>query len=393
MNFNSFSIPFVLYAVLLFTSCNNENEYRVEEEFEEYVVRFENEASKRNQPLNLHNNGLIIEFADLKDNQAGLCHYENPIRIEIDRTYWKAISLTKGADYMKENLLFHELGHGILKRDHLNTMLENGDWKSIMCGGDKVDNRPWNINYRGLRRDYYVDELFNESTSTPDFMNMKLSVDTSGYIQQKYLSFDSEKTTDSGWPMSDNANYNISIDNKRLKFQSKIDYPYFIFTETTVDVQSDFSFQAEIQCESLNTAGQYGLVLGINDSTQNIEYFSINNNQKMYVGNRIWYSYYTELSKSVIKSGTINKLFVLKKGTMLYYFINDVYVYCSEIEITESGKHFGFIVPSKGTVWLNDMRISVKNTLNSKQFINQKQTDLKFYIQQSNKDFKPVFNQ
>jgi len=318
MNFNSLLIPSAISIVLLFTSCNNENEYRVEGEFEEYVVRFENEASERNLPLNLHNDGLIIEFADLKDNQAGLCHYENPIRIEIDRTYWEAISPTKGADYMKENLLFHELGHGILKRDHLNTILENGDWKSIMCGGDKVDNRPWNINYRGLRRDYYVDELFNESTSVPQFSSMQLSVDTSGYIQQKYLSFDSEKTTDSGWPTSDNVNYSISIDNKRLKFQSKIDYPYFIFTESSVDVLFDFSFQVEIQCQPLNATDQFGIIFGLNNSSENIEYFTINNSQKMYVGNRLWYSYYTKLTKSAIKPGETNKLFVLKKGTMLY---------------------------------------------------------------------------
>lgn len=393
MNFNSLFIPSAIYVVLLFTSCNNENEYRVEGEFEEYVVRFENEASERNLKLNLHNDGLIIEFADLKDNQAGLCHYENPIRIEIDRTYWQAISPTKGADYMKENLLFHELGHGILKRDHLNTTLENDDWKSIMCGGDKVDNRPWNINYRGLRRDYYVDELFNESTSVPQFSSMQLRVDTSGYIQQKYLSFDTEKNADSGWPMSDNVNYSISIDNKRLKFQSKIDYPYFIFTESSVDVLSDFSFQVEIQCQPLNTTDQYGIIFGLNNSSENIEYFSINNSQKMYTGNRLWYSYYTELTKSAIKSGESNKLLVLKKGTMLYYFINDVYVYCSEIEITESGKHFGFIVPSNGTVWLDNMSINVSNSSNSKQYINKKQTDLKFYIQQSNKDLKAVFNQ
>lgn len=393
MNFNSLFIPSAIYVVLLFTSCNNENEYRVEGEFEEYVVRFENEASERNLTLNLHNDGLIIEFADLKDNQAGLCHYENPIRIEIDRTYWQAISPTKGADYMKENLLFHELGHGILKRDHLNTTLENDDWKSIMCGGDKVDNRPWNINYRGLRRDYYVDELFNESTSVPDFSSMQLRVDTSGYIQQKYLSFDTEKNADSGWSMSDNVNYTISIDNKRLKFQSKIDYPYFIFTESSVDVLSDFSFQVEIQCQPLNTTDQYGIIFGLNNSSENIEYFSINNSQKMYTGNRLWYSYYTELTKSAIKSGENNKLFVLKKGTMLYYFINDVYVYCSEIEITESGKYFGFIVPSNGTVWLDNMSINVSNSSNSKQYINKKQTDLKFYIQQSNKDLRAVFNQ
>ena len=389
MNFNSFLISAVFASILFFTSCKDEHEYRVEEEFENYVIRFEEEASKRNLPINLHSQGLIIEFANLKDNQAGLCHYENPIRIEVDKTYWQAISSTQGADLMKENLIFHELGHGILKRDHINTILENGDWKSIMCGGTKVDNRPWNINYRGVRRNYYVDELFKESTSTPDFADTQLRVDTAGYISHTYLSFDSEKKDEAGWQMSDNDNYSLSIDNKRLKFESKIDYSYFILTKTSVNVLSDFSFEAEIQSESTNKSNQYGLIFGLNDATENIEYFSVNNNQKMQTGNRQCYSFFTELTKSSIKPGVNNKLLIIKIGFMLYYFINDVYVYCSEIVIAQSAGYFGFIVPPKATVWLDNMKISVKKNSTIQRNIN---TKTEFYIRRSATKTLTVFD-
>jgi hypothetical protein len=203
-------------------ACKDETEYRVDNEFEEYVIRFETEASARGRNFDFKSTGLIVEFADLKDDKAGLCHYEKPIRIEIDKKYWTAIGKSAGADAMKEDLLFHELGHGILNRRHLNTTLENGDWKSMMCGGEKVNDRPWNINYRGERRPYYIDELFNESTAAPDFSSIHLFADTSGFARRVFLSFDTEDKKDAAWPMGDSLNYKTSIDNKRLRFESKI---------------------------------------------------------------------------------------------------------------------------------------------------------------------------
>ena len=58
----------------------------------EYLHRFEIEAAKRDKKFDFQTTGLIIEFADLKENQAGLCHYEKPIRIEVDREYWNKVS-------------------------------------------------------------------------------------------------------------------------------------------------------------------------------------------------------------------------------------------------------------------------------------------------------------
>ncbi|HQG68001.1 MAG TPA: hypothetical protein PLW20_05305, partial [Paludibacteraceae bacterium] len=145
-------LGFFVSIVFLLLSCKDSHAYRVDSAFSTYLYTFQSEAAKRGQVFNFQQEGLIMEFADLTDNKAGLCHYEKPIRIEIDRTYWNDISKYAGAEYMKEDVIFHELGHGFLGREHLNDVLENGDWKSMMCGGQKVNNRAWNINYRGIRR-------------------------------------------------------------------------------------------------------------------------------------------------------------------------------------------------------------------------------------------------
>ena len=88
--------------MFFFSSCKDSKEYNVNSAFTDYLIRFENEATARGQNFDPQSSGLIIEFAKLSDGNAGLTHYETPIRIEIDKTYWDDISKTAGADMMKE---------------------------------------------------------------------------------------------------------------------------------------------------------------------------------------------------------------------------------------------------------------------------------------------------
>lgn len=374
-------VKYISYSLLILSfflsSCNDPNEYRVDATFVDYLQLFENEAAKRDKNFDLQSTGLIIEFADLKDNTAGLTHYENPIRIEIDETYWKAISKSAGADLMKEDLIFHELGHGLLGRKHMNSTLENGDWKSIMCGGDKINGRSWNINYKGMRREYYINELFDESTPVPEFSSIQLMVDTTGYTSNLFLSFDSE--AQAGWEIKDIIEYKTSIDKGRLKFESKVNDIYLVFLRiASISVQTDFSFELSIQYPLGGATNQYGMIfghvpegsMGINDP---VEYFTINNNKNMQMGNRTWFSFFTEINQTSILTGGKNKLKVVKIGKLLYYFINNVYTYCSEMEVIENGNRFGFMVPSKGTVYIDNFGISqnIKSSAAAKIIQNQ----------------------
>lgn len=390
-------ISYSLLVLLFFlSSCNDPNEYRVDTTFVDYLHRFENEAAKRNLNFDLQSNGLIIEFAKLKDNTAGLTHFENPIRIEIDETYWKAISKTAGADLMKEDLIFHELGHGLLDRKHLNSTLENGDWKSIMCGGTKVDGRAWNVNYKGMRREYYIDELFDESTPEPEFSSTQLMVDTAGYASKLYLSFDTKE--EAGWPLLDSTSYKTSIDKGRLKFESKVNDIYLVFLRIpSISIQTDFSFELSIQYPLGGAANQYGMIFGhVPDKSTGandpVEYFTINNNKYMQMGNRTWYSFFTEIHQNSILAGGKNKLKVVKIGKLLYYFINNVYTYSSEMEVIENGNRFGFMVPSKGTVYVDNLTIAQNSKSSSAAYVKQNQT-VDFEVKAVKAFNNTVFNQ
>lgn len=354
----------ILALSLIIYSCGDPHEYSVDPVFTKYVQRFEQEASKRGKNYNLQTEGLIIEFAKLKDDQAGLCHYETPIRIEIDSVYWKRISTVAGSDYMKEDLLFHEMGHGILGRKHLNTTLSNGDWKSMMCGGTKVDNRPWNINYRRMRRDYYVDELFTESTPTPAFTATELPIDTSTYVKKIGFTFDTGSAQDTGWELTNATDYSSSIDNKQFKFVSLYSASYAILLNiknSPVNFSSNFSFEMEIDCQPKLSSDQFGIVYAAKSASKDTtEYFKINLDQNMYPGNSSWYSYHTQLSKNEIHTTGKNKLKLFKLNGILYYFINNVFVYQSEAEIFGGGTNYGFIVPAGATVWIDNMQLGLK---------------------------------
>lgn len=355
----------LLVVALGLVSCGNSDEHKVDDKFTEYIQRFQDEATKHGKNLDLINGGLIVEFADLKDGVAGLCHYEKPIRIEIDKTYWDAISKYADADLMKENLLFHELGHGFLGRKHLNSTLENGDWKSIMCGGDKVNGRSWNINYHGVRRAYYVDELFNESTAAPTYSSLQLVADTTGFTNVLYrLNFNTALKADAGWDIKETTDYSTTITTDgKLNFKSKINQSYLVSLDTQTTFSSDFSYELTIENPAGNAADQYGIIFGVIPvgSTANnapIEYFNISNGKKMFMGNRTYYSFFTELDQSKIVPAGKNKLKVFKIGGMIYYFINNSYVYCSEIVTTDGLNKFGFMVPAQGTVLVDNFIIA-----------------------------------
>lgn len=355
---------FLLYSLFIlintsFFSCKDGNEYRVSSDFEPYVIRFENEAEKRGDTLNIKSGGLIIEYGNLKNDVAGLCHYEQPIRIEIDRSYWEKMGKYAGADLVREELIFHEMGHGLLNRKHLNTILTNDEWKSIMCGGNKIDNRTWNVNYRGQRREYYLNELFKENTPEPAFFSAPPLPDLSGFTP--ILSDNFDNSTSTFWKLGTFTDASITVENGMLRYLSKSDSNMAVLsTIPAFDIQSDFIFEFMLQYKDTANSAKYGLAFGTVNTPgakESVDFFVINNNQALFMGNTRWYSYFTQVKRPEITPKGKNKLKIVKIGEMLYCFINDQFTYASEIENKQSGSNIGFMVPAKQTLYLDDFRL------------------------------------
>jgi len=164
--------------VLLLSGCSSDDNfepvYNVPEEFQPIVDTFLAEARARGHEFQINN--LIIAYDDeLEIRYCGTCN-SNSMSNDIQ----KIISINSRKcwinDAQKEALIFHELGHCFLGREHDDTKLPNGDPKSMMVEdnlsiyspcvyvfGNNVD---CNFTYK---RTYYIDELFDENTSIPDW--------------------------------------------------------------------------------------------------------------------------------------------------------------------------------------------------------------------------------
>ena len=129
----------ILLNIVVWTEFYQMFNRNVDDAFVEYVSRFERHYGEAVE--------VGVNFGSLKD-AVGICYYVTG-NIEIDREYWN----THG-EAAKEELIFHELGHCVLGREHNEHMI--GD-----C--------PASIMYPTLtpgcykkHKDYYIKELFDK---------------------------------------------------------------------------------------------------------------------------------------------------------------------------------------------------------------------------------------
>lgn len=119
-----------------------------------YLEKFKEEARLRNITLNYDE--FTLAFGQLKDAEGKANWYTRTIIIDSTSEDW-----TTGK---REQLVFHELGHLLLGRGHDNTMIEYLP-KSIMA--QQAD--PYYEGGYNFRREYYIDELFNPSTTPAEW--------------------------------------------------------------------------------------------------------------------------------------------------------------------------------------------------------------------------------
>lgn len=134
--------------------------YGVNEELWPYFARFEAEALQRGIFVDLREAQITAEIEQIEDDGvAGKCRYSShfPNHVTIDKAFWDSTS-----DLGREFVVFHELGHCDLGRDHRESTNADGTCKSLMRSG----LNGCRDNYRSNTRAAYLDELFD-----PAFQN------------------------------------------------------------------------------------------------------------------------------------------------------------------------------------------------------------------------------
>lgn len=146
-----FSLSILLSSC--FSTIMDDDYGSIEPELKPFVDSFVKEAKLRGIVIDTWN--LKIRFNELS-NEAGLTLYSTT-QILIDSSSYEYSA-------NPEALIFHELGHLYLKRDHDNQMLEDsGIPKSIMCSVAC----PLYTETLSYRRQYFIDELFLNTDKAP----------------------------------------------------------------------------------------------------------------------------------------------------------------------------------------------------------------------------------
>jgi len=129
----------------------------VDEVLWDYFDRFESEASARGITIDIRSENITGNISEISsEHVAGTCNYSyrNPNKITIDLEFW-----SRSGDRYKEFVVFHELGHCVLYREHKEDATSSNICESIMRSGtgNCIDN------YTRNTRSTYLDELFDPS--------------------------------------------------------------------------------------------------------------------------------------------------------------------------------------------------------------------------------------
>ncbi len=143
----------LVVSIGMLVSCSKEEEVVIEDELRPYIEDFIQEAGERGLDLDISD--LTAQIEDIQGRSVvGQCSHNSnkPNEIVIDSKFWNSNSLLD-----REYVIFHELGHCLLLRSHLDEVDGNGNCLSIMQSGTINCNK----NYKSSTRSKYLDELFD----------------------------------------------------------------------------------------------------------------------------------------------------------------------------------------------------------------------------------------
>ena len=136
-------------------SCEKEEQVFVDADLLPYFNTFSDEAAARGVTFDYEASRIEGHLTDIEEQDVlGKCQFNSvdPDKVFIDNAFWRRASHLE-----KEFLIFHELGHCFLERDHLDTQNSDGTCISMMQSGlGECDD-----NYNSQTRSDYLDELFS----------------------------------------------------------------------------------------------------------------------------------------------------------------------------------------------------------------------------------------
>ena len=339
---------FLVALLLLSASCQEQEPppARVDAAFAPFVREFVSEATKRGMDVRRPLNEISIVFGPtINLLWDGQCNQENQL-ITINPASWQQ------NDAAQNRLtIFHELGHCLLGRAHLNGVLPNGEWQSIMRGGEPVSNRSFITNFSGFRKEYYLDELFSVNEFLPRWVKEDYQLSPWDKLHFRE-SFD---IPPKGWitaagalPLYENGQTRIITDDEVSDI-----------SQEEIALASDEHYRVSLTQEIVAGSNFSGLLWG--DRLQEAaNYLLINNSREIVIGSRTNNLPTIRMSSDLINAVGKNIIAIERMNDFYFGFINNRFVYRWEAT-DNTGQYVGIAVHPSMEVRLHEMNVFLLN--------------------------------
>ncbi len=150
-------LPAVIMALFILGCTKDEDltgfQAEIDARLQVYFDSFQEEAAARGVVIDYNVLRINGQISDLEGNISGQCQSNSiePNLVIVDPAFW-----ARSNELEREFLIFHELGHCGLDRNHLDATLPDGTCSSMMHSGTSGCRN----NYNQATRTYYLDELF-----------------------------------------------------------------------------------------------------------------------------------------------------------------------------------------------------------------------------------------
>jgi len=192
------------------------------------------------------------------------------------------------------------------------------------------------------------------------------------YSQQNYgdyrvsynVFFENFDDNQNNWNISDNSEIKQQIRDGKYLFQSKCEESKVTWKTINFDSERDFEIETLISYYSGTQNNSYGLIWGKSD---------INNDEYSYffaatgfyridkLVDNVFQPYTDWIESDLVNKTGYNKLTVRKIGPMVYYFMNEAYVF-EHVAPKFYGYQFGFHVTNNAAILIDYLSISYLET-------------------------------
>lgn len=139
-------LALICFILMNLSSCSKEESNEIEAELQVYFDSFKAEASAHGIEVSFDELDLggYIENIETRGTLGQCKSYSNGSKkVVVDEPSWNTSSEAE-----REYLVFHELGHCVLGRSHIDTKDENGICLSIMQSGEGECEGKYDISNR-----------------------------------------------------------------------------------------------------------------------------------------------------------------------------------------------------------------------------------------------------